>query len=61
MLRDIAAWLSSGRIDRKRADAEMMLDAVRAHLAAEVPPLRVTYSLAETAAWDAARRERSTE
>ena len=56
MLRNIAGWLPSGRIDRKRADAEMMLDAVRAHLAAEVPQLRVTYSLAETAAWEAARR-----
>jgi len=57
MLRDIAAWLSSGRIDRKRGDAEMMLGAIRAHLAAERPPLRVAYTLAETAAWEAARRD----
>jgi len=54
-LRDVAAWLPSGRIDRKRLDAEMMLDAVGAHLAAEMPPMRVTYTLAETAAWEAAR------
>ena len=57
MLRDIAAWLPLGRIDRKRADAEMMLDAIRAHLAAERPPLRVAYTLAETAAWEAVRRD----
>ncbi len=54
-LRDVAAWLPSGRIDRKRLDAEMMLDAVGAHLAAEMPPMRVTYTLVETAAWEAAR------
>jgi len=55
-LRDVAAWLPSGRIDRKRIDAEMMLNTVRAHLVAQVPPLRVTYALAETAAWEAACR-----
>jgi hypothetical protein len=55
-LRDVAAWLPSNCIDQKRRDADALLAAVRAHLAAEVPPLRVTYSLAETAAWEAARR-----
>jgi hypothetical protein len=55
-LRDLAAWLPEGRIDRKRRDAEMMADAIRAHVAAEIPPLRVAYELAETAAWEAARR-----
>jgi hypothetical protein len=55
-LRDLAAWLPAGRIDQKRSDAEAMLDAIRAHLAAVPPPLHVSYTLAETVAWEAARR-----
>ncbi len=55
-LRAFADWLPSGRIDQKRLDAEAMLEALRAHLAADAPPLRVTYELAETVAWEAARR-----
>jgi hypothetical protein len=55
-LREFSAWLPQGRIDRKRLDAEAMLKAIRAHLAAKVPPLRVSFKLAETAAWEAARR-----
>ncbi len=54
-LRDLAAWLPSGRIDQKRRDAAAMLEAIRAHLAAGAPPLRVSYTLAETIAWEAAR------
>jgi hypothetical protein len=54
-LRDFTAWLREGRVDQKRRDAEAMLDAIRSHLAAP-PPLRVSYTLAETAAWEAARR-----
>jgi hypothetical protein len=54
-LRDFGAWLSSGRIDQKRRDAEAILCVIRAHLAAALPPLRVSYTLAETAAWQAAR------
>jgi hypothetical protein len=55
-LRGLAEWLRTGHIDRKRHDAEAMLDAIRAHLAAGAPPLKVTYVLAETVAWEAARR-----
>jgi hypothetical protein len=55
-LRALADWLPSGRIDRKRLDAEAMLAAIRAHLAVGAPPLQVSYILAETAAWQAARR-----
>ncbi len=55
-LRDLIDWLPSSRIEQKRADAEAMLDAIRAHLAAAAPPLRVSYELAETVAWEAARR-----
>jgi hypothetical protein len=55
-LRDFAAWLPAGHIDQKRLDAEAMLAAIRAHLAAAPPPLHVSYTLAETVAWEAARR-----
>jgi hypothetical protein len=55
-LRDLAAWLPSERVDQKRRDAEALLDAIRAHLAAPPPPLWVSYTLAETVAWEAARR-----
>jgi hypothetical protein len=54
-LRDFSAWLAKGRVDRKRLDAEAMLAAMRAHLALGEPPLRITYKLAETVAWQAAR------
>jgi len=49
-------WLPRGRVDRKRLDAEALTAAIRAELAAGVTPLRVTYILAESAAWRAARR-----
>ncbi len=49
-------WLPTGRIDRKRRDALAMVDAIRAHLAADPPPLRVDYVFADTAAWQAAKR-----
>src|SRR4029077_21255418 len=51
-LRDFAAWLPSNRIDQKRRDAEALFDAIRAHLAAAPPPLRVTFALADTIAWE---------
>ena len=52
----LAEWLPRGRVDRKRGDAEAMVAAIRAELAAGVTPLRVSYTLAESAAWRAARR-----
>ena len=55
-LNDFSAWLREGRVDQKRLDAEAMLRAVRAHLAAGPPPLRVTFELGDTVAWQAARR-----
>ena len=55
-LRALADWLPSGRIDQKRRDADAMLDAIRAHVASARPPLRVSYTLAETVAWEAARQ-----
>jgi hypothetical protein len=55
-LTGLSAWLPQGRIDQKRLDALALRDAVRAHLVARVPPLKVAYELAETVAWQAARR-----
>jgi hypothetical protein len=49
-------WLPVGRIDQKRLDATAMLYAIRAHLASGMGPLRITYELADTVAWQAARR-----
>ena len=55
-LRAFTEWLPSGRIDQKRRDAEAMLAAIRVHLAGDAAPLRVSYILAETAAWQTAKR-----
>lgn len=55
-LRDFAVWLPSNRSDQKRRDAEALLTAIHASLSAGLPPSRVTYELAETVAWQAARR-----
>jgi hypothetical protein len=55
-LQALADWLPDGRIDQKRLDAAAMIDAIRAHLAGGVRPIRVSYRLADTAAWQAARR-----
>jgi hypothetical protein len=55
-LQEFSDWLPAGRADRKHLDAEAMLDAIRACLYANVPRLQVAYHLAETAAWQAARR-----
>ena len=55
-LRRLAGWLPERRVDQKRFDAEAMLDTIQAHLTAAPPPLQVTYTLAETVAWEIARR-----
>lgn len=54
-------WLGEARIDQKRLDATAMVEAMRAGLAAGLPPLRVSYRLAETAAWQAAVRATATD
>jgi hypothetical protein len=56
----LEAWLSAGRVDQKRLDALQMVEAIAAHLAAATPPLSVDYDLADTAAWQAARRIQQT-
>ena len=44
------------RVENGTGDAEALVAAIRVHLDAGVEPLRVSYRLAETAAWQAARR-----
>ena len=51
-------WLPTGRIDQKRRDALALIEAIAAHRAANPPPLKVDYELADTAAWRAVRRRR---
>jgi hypothetical protein len=47
-LRDFEAWLPSGQVDQKRIDALEMIAAIRAHLAAGVAPLAVSYRFHDT-------------
>jgi hypothetical protein len=49
----------AGSIDQKREDGLAMLDAMRAHLAAGVSPLRISYDFAGTAAWEVQARDPS--
>jgi hypothetical protein len=51
-----ARWLPGGHVDQKRIDAGQMLEAIMAHLAGGVTPLRVSYQFAHTFAWEQARR-----
>jgi hypothetical protein len=55
-LRYFAQWLPHGRVDQKRRDADAMLKAIRTYLAAQPGPLKITFELADTVAWQAARR-----
>jgi hypothetical protein len=55
-LRRFASWLPGGQVDQKRIDAEEMLQAIAAHLASGVTPLKVSYQFANTFAWEEARR-----
>jgi len=48
VLDDLAAWLRQGRVDQKRIDALEMIAVMRAHLAAGVAPLDVTYRFQDT-------------
>jgi hypothetical protein len=55
LLERFAAWLRSGQIDRKRADALDMIAAIRAHLVAGVTPLTVSYQFQDTGYHKAAK------
>ncbi len=48
----LRAWLPSGRVDQKRADALAMLRAMRDHLAADPPPKQVPWHFEHTDAWE---------
>jgi hypothetical protein len=56
-LRDFADWLPQSRVDQKRLDALAMLHAIRAHQRDGMGPMRVNFELADTAAWQSAKRQ----
>jgi hypothetical protein len=47
-LADLVAWSRRRQVDQKRADALKMVAAIRAHLAAGVTPLTVSYQFQDT-------------
>jgi hypothetical protein len=49
-------WLPAGRIDQQAADAVAMLREIRGFLAADPAPQQVSWSMANTAMWEVARR-----
>jgi hypothetical protein len=51
-----ASWLPGGQVDQKRIDASEMLEAMTAHIASGVIPLKVSYEFSHTFAWEEARR-----
>jgi D-erythrulose 4-phosphate isomerase len=55
-LRRFADWLPNGQIDQKRLDALEMLAAMTEHITHGVSPLKVTYQMAHTFAWEYARQ-----
>src|SRR3984893_18404937 len=55
-LHRFASWLPRGQVDQKRIDAGEMLQAILAHLAGGVTPLKVSYQFAHTFAWEQSRR-----
>jgi len=59
-LRDLAAWLTTGKVDQKTLDAISLASAIEAHLRAGVAPLVTTYTFAHTAAWETARGRANT-
>jgi len=55
-LRRFAEWLPHGQVDQKRQDALEMLAAMSDHLTRGVSPIRVSYRMAHTFAWEFACR-----
>jgi len=47
-LNDFAAWLPTGRVDQKCADALDMIKVIRTHLAGDIAPLTVSYQFQDT-------------
>jgi hypothetical protein len=52
----LRAWLSDGRVERKREDAFELLDAMRRDLDEGFGPLRPAWTLQRTRYWEEARR-----
>ena len=48
----LEAWLPSGRVERKAADAKLLLETVAAHLDADSGPKRVDFHFEPTDAWE---------
>jgi hypothetical protein len=55
-LQRFADWLSRGKIDQKRNDAEEMLSAMVGHMETDVTPFQASYQFAHTFAWEEARQ-----
>jgi AraC-like DNA-binding protein len=53
-------WLPDGRVDQQAADAVDMLREMRGLLAADPAPQQVSWSMAPTAMWEAAKRRADT-
>ena len=53
-------WLPDGRVDQQAADAVAMLREMRGFLAADPAPQQVSWSMANTAMWEAAKRRADT-
>jgi len=54
-------WLPAGRIDQQAADAVAVLREIRSFLAAGPAPQQVSWSMANTAMWEAAKRRVDTQ
>jgi hypothetical protein len=55
-LERFADWLTCGKIDQKRIDAEEMLSAILSHMRADATPFEASYRFAHTFAWEEARQ-----
>jgi hypothetical protein len=53
-LQDLSVWLPQRRVDQKSQDTLAMIETIRNDFGARLPPLKVSYSLAQTAAWEIA-------
>ena len=59
-LEALRRWLPAGRIDQQAADAVAMLREMRTFLAADPAPQQVSWSMADTAMWEVAKRRADT-
>jgi hypothetical protein len=59
-LGSLRQWLPTGRVDQQADDAVAMLREMRCFLATDPGPQRVSWSMANTARWEAARRRAGT-